>query len=209
MIKIFLRKTSSGMTLLEISAMIVVVSIIALGMTSGAQAVMLHYQTDTVRQDLRQYGNNIMREITRELNLAQKIEIDGQNGFSRIKVYEEFTDISPSLTISCHKNNGIQFNSDIPLNGVLKFPSEGVFRGNGQREVFIEDFVVEYGNSINPGLSLFKNSFVHLTLTLAMESDVMDEVDDVKEEHVYHRTVFLGTSYIQKKITNAMSADNA
>ena len=32
-------------------------------MTSGAQAVLLHYQTDTVRQDLRQYGNNIMRRL--------------------------------------------------------------------------------------------------------------------------------------------------
>ena len=71
MLKI-LKHTSKGMTLLELSAMIVVVSIIAIGMTTGAQAVMLHYQTDTVRQDLRQYGNNIMREITRELNLAQK-----------------------------------------------------------------------------------------------------------------------------------------
>ena len=100
----YFKKTSSGMTLLEISAMIIVVSIIALGMTSGAQAVLLHYQTDTVRQDLRQYGNNIMREITRELNLAQKIEIDGQNGFSRIKLYDNFTDISPALTISCRKN---------------------------------------------------------------------------------------------------------
>ena len=206
--KNYFRKTSSGMTLLEISAMIVVVSIIALGMTSGAQAVMLHYQTDTVRQDLRQYGNNIMREITRELNLAQKIEIDGQNGFSRIKLYEHFTDITPNLTISCHKNNGIQFNSDIPVNGVLKFPREGAFRGSGQRDVYIKDFIVEYGSSTNPGLSLFKNSFVHLTLTLAMESDVMDEIDGIKEEHIYHRTVFLGTSYIQKKITNAMDSDN-
>ena len=42
-----------------------------------------------------------------------------------------------------------------------------------------------------------------------MESDVMDEADEVKEEHVYHRTVFLGTSYIQKKITNAMESENA
>ena len=58
MLKI-LKHTSKGMTLLELSAMIVVVSIIAIGMTTGAQAVMLHYQTDTVRQDLRQYGNNI------------------------------------------------------------------------------------------------------------------------------------------------------
>ena len=76
-----LRKTSTGMTLLELSAGIVVMSIIGIGMTSGAQAVMLHYQSDTVRQDLRQYGNNIMREIVRELNLAQKIEFDSFNGF--------------------------------------------------------------------------------------------------------------------------------
>ena len=128
--KYYFRKSSYGMTLIEMSAMIIVVSIIALGMTSGAQAVMLHYQTDTVRQDLRQYGNNIMREITRELNLAQKIEIDGQNGFSRIKLYDDFTDITPHLTISCHKNSGIQFNSDIPsielsLIHISKIISEG------------------------------------------------------------------------------------
>ena len=74
------------MTLIELSAVIVVASIIGLGMTSAAQAVMLHYQTDTVRQDLRQYGNNIMREITRELQLSHKVEIDGLNGFSRLKL---------------------------------------------------------------------------------------------------------------------------
>ena len=208
MVKV-LKHTSKGMTLLELSAMIVVVSIIAIGMTTGAQAVMLHYQTDTVRQDLRQYGNNIMREITRELNLAQKIEIDGQNGFSRIKLYENFTDISPDLTISCHRRNGILFNSDIPVNGVLEFPSKGVFRDNGQRTLYVDDFVVQYETGGSPGLSIFKNSFIHVTLSLAMESDVMDEVlIEIKEEHTYHRTVFLGTAYIQTKVTNAMSADN-
>ena len=197
------------MTLLELSACIVVVSIIALGMTSGAQAVMLHYQADTVRQDLRQYGNNVMREITRELNLAQKIEIDGQNGFSRIKLYEKFTDISPELTISCHNKYGIRFNGDDPVDGVLNFPIEGVFRGRGRREIYVDDFVVQYETVGSPSLSVFKNSYIHLTLNLAMKSDVMDEVtQDIIEEHTYHRTVFLGTAYIQTKVTNAMSEDN-
>ena len=197
------------MTLLELSASIVVVSIIALGMTSGAQAVMLHYQADTVRQDLRQYGNNVMREITRELNLAQKIEIDGQNGFSRIKLYEKFTDISPELTISCHNKYGIRFNGDDPVDGVLNFPIEGVFRGRGRREIYVDDFVVQYETAGSPSLSVFKNSYIHLTLNLAMKSDVMDEVtQDIIEEHTYHRTVFLGTAYIQTKVTNAMSEDN-
>jgi prepilin-type N-terminal cleavage/methylation domain-containing protein len=208
-VKIF-KYTSKGMTLLELSACIVVVSIIALGMTSGAQAVMLHYQADTVRQDLRQYGNNVMREITRELNLAQKIEIDGQNGFSRIKLYEKFTDISPELTISCHNKYGIRFNGDDPVDGVLNFPIEGVFRGRGRREIYVDDFVVQYETAGSPSLSVFKNSYIHLTLNLAMKSDVMDEVtQDIIEEHTYHRTVFLGTAYIQTKVTNAMSEDNA
>ena len=209
MVKIF-NYTSKGMTLLELSASIVVVSIIALGMTSGAQAVMLHYQADTVRQDLRQYGNNVMREITRELNLAQKIEIDGQNGFSRIKLYEKFTDISPELTISCHNKYGIRFNGDDPVDGVLNFPIEGVFRGRGRREIYVDDFVVQYETVGSPSLSVFKNSYIHLTLNLAMKSDVMDEVtQDIIEEHTYHRTVFLGTAYIQTKVTNAMGEDNA
>jgi len=209
MVKIF-KYTSKGMTLLELSAAIVVVSIIALGMTSGAQAVMLHYQSDTVRQDLRQYGNNVMREITRELNLAQKIEIDGQNGFSRIKLYEKFTDISPNLTISCHNKNGIRFNGDDPVDGVLNFPSEGAFRGRSRREIYVDDFVVQYETAGGPSLAVFKNSYIHLTLNLAMKSDVMDEVtQDIIEEHTYHRTVFLGTAYIQTKVTNAMADDNA
>ena len=205
----FIRQSSSGMTMLELAAAIVVVSIIAIGMTSGAQAVMLHYQSDTVRQDLRQYGNNIMREITRELNLAQKVEIDGQNGFSRIKLYKYFTDISPKLTISCQSETGIYFNNEIPLDGVLDFPRQGVFRGPNTRNVFVDDFIVEFDLDGGPGLTLFKNSFIKLTLVLAMESDVMDETfQPTREEHVYYRKVFLGTPYIQTKMTNAMGGNS-
>ena len=203
-----MKKSSKGMTLIELSAMMVVVGIIALGMTSGAQAVMLHYQTDTVRQDLRQYGNNIMREITRELNFAQKIEIDGFNGFSRLKLYESFTDLSPSLTISCHNQNGIEFDGQIPLNGALKFPNEGVFRGNGQRSLFVKDFIVEKESDSRPTLAAFKESFLHLTLILAMQSDVMDEGREIEEEHTYHKAVFLGTSYILKMALETPDEDD-
>ncbi|MDB9854436.1 type II secretion system GspH family protein, partial [Candidatus Marinimicrobia bacterium] len=124
MIRKLLKRTDSGMTLLELSASIVVMAIIGLGMTGGAQAVMLHYQSDTVRQDLRQYGNNIMREITRELGLSQKVEIGSQNGFATLNIYEFFTDISPSLRISCEQKTGIRFNNGVPVDGVLTFPSE-------------------------------------------------------------------------------------
>jgi type II secretory pathway pseudopilin PulG len=201
----FLKRSSYGMTLLELTAGIVVMAIIGIGMTSGAQAVMLHYQTDTVRQDLRQYGNNIMREIVRELNRAQKIEVDSFSGFARLKLYKYFTDMSPELTITCNARTGILFNSNIPVDGVLNFPSEGAFRGANTRTVYIDDFVIEYDMSAGLGSSTFKNSFLDITLVLAMESDVMDDAfQPIKEQHIYHRTAFLGTSYIQTKVTNAL-----
>ena len=50
----------------------------------------------------------------------------------------------------------------------------------------------------------FKRSFMHLELILTMESDVMDEAGTVEEDHYFHRTLFLGTAYIQTKITNSM-----
>ena len=116
----FLSKTSKGMTLIEMAAVVVVTGIIALGMTMGTRGVLLHYQTDHVRQDLRQYGNSIMREIVRELNLAQRIELDGLNGYSRLKLYRLYSDITPSMVISCHQTNGVQFNYNNPIDGTLK-----------------------------------------------------------------------------------------
>ena len=68
--------------------------------------------------------------------------------------------------------------------------------------------VVEFDLDGGPGLTLFKNSFIKLTLILAMESDVMDETfQTTKEEQIYYRKVFLGTPYIQTKMTNAMGGN--
>ena len=199
----YFHKSYCGMTLIELSAVIVVASIIGLGMTAAAQAVLLHYQADTVRQDLRQYGNNIMREISRELHLAQKVEIDGINGFSRLKLYDQFQSVTPDLVITCKSKDGIEFNDDIPLNGVLEFPDQGTFRGNGNRTLFVKDFTAEYEPSNRPGFTEFKRSFLHLQLTLSLTSDVMDEAGPAEEDHFFQRSLFLGTSYIQQKITNS------
>ena len=153
----FLSKTSKGMTLIEMAAVVVVTGIIALGMTMGTRGVLLHYQTDHVRQDLRQYGNSIMRETVRELNLAQRIELDGLNGYSRLKLYRLYSDITPSMVISCHQTNGVQFNYNNPIDGTLKLPNFGAYRNNGQRSVWVKDFVVTSEPSSKPD-SLFLNS---------------------------------------------------
>ena len=125
------------------------------------------------------------------------------------EICEEYFDSLQKCFVEYQQEYGIRFNGDDPVDGVLNFPIEGVFRGRGRREIYVDDFVVQYETVGSPSLSVFKNSYIHLTLNLAMKSDVMDEVtQDIIEEHTYHRTVFLGTAYIQTKVTNAMSEDN-
>ena len=201
----FFSKTSKGMTLIEMAAVVVVTGIIALGMTMGTRGVLLHYQTDHVRQDLRQYGNSIIREIVRELNLAQRIELDGLNGYSRLKLYRFYSDLTPSMVISCHQTNGVQFNYNNPIDGTLKLPNFGAYRDSGQRSVWVKDFVVTSEPSSKPGLAVFKQSYLHLELTLAMDQDVFINGQTTTEDHYFHRGVFLSHSYIMKKLTNDQS----
>ena len=202
----FLFKSSKGMTLLEMSAVIVVTGIIGLGMTMGTRGVLLHYQTDTVRQDLRQYGNSIMREVVRELNVAQRVEVDGLNGFSRIKLFQFYSDLTPSMVISCHQTNGVQFNYNNPIDGTLMLPNFGAYRDDGQRNVWVKDFVVTTEPSSKPGLTVFKQSYLHLELTIALDQDVFINGQNTTEDHYFHRGVFMSHSYIMKKLTNDQSA---
>ena len=200
-----LFKNSKGMTLIEMSAVIVVTGIIALGMTMGTRGVLLHYQTDTVRQDLRQYGNSIMREAVRELNLAQRVEVDGLNGYSRIKLFKFYSDLTPTMVISCHQTNGVQFNYNNPIDGTLKLPNFGSYRSDGQRNIWVKDFVVTSEPSSNPGLTVFKQSYLHLELTIALDQDVFINGQNTTEDHYFHRGVFMSHSYIMKKLTNDQS----
>ena len=202
----FLFKSSKGMTLLEMSAVIVVTGIIGLGMTMGTRGVLLHYQTDTVRQDLRQYGNSIMREVVRELNVAQRVEVDGLNGFSRIKLFQFYSDLTPSMVISCHQTNGVQFNYNNPIDGTLMLPNFGAYRDDGQRNVWVKDFVVTTEPSSKPGLTVFKQSYLHLELTITLDQDVFINGQNTTEDHYFHRGVFMSHSYIMKKLTNDQSA---
>jgi hypothetical protein len=109
------------------------------------------------------------------------------------------------MVISCHQTNGVQFNYDVPINGTLKLPNFGAYRSNGQRNVWVKDFVVTSEPSSRPGLTAFKQSYLHLELTIAMDQDVFTNGQNTSEDHYFHRGVFLGQSFIMKKLTNDQS----
>ena len=100
---------------------------------------------------------------------------------------------------------GVQFNYDVPINGTLKLPNFGAYRSNGQRNVWVKDFVVTSEPSSRPGLTAFKQSYLHLELTIAMDQDVFTNGQNTSEDHYFHRGVFLGQSFIMKKLTNDQS----
>ena len=75
-------------------------------------------------------------------------------------------------------------------------------------KVYVKDFRVTYEPDNRPGLAEFKESFLHVELTLSMTSDVMDEANAIEEDHYFYRSIFLGTAYIQKKVTNSVVGDD-
>jgi hypothetical protein len=146
-----------------------------------------------------------MREIVREINFTQRVEIDGVNGFSRLKLYKLYNDLTPSIVISCHQTNGVQFNNNNPVDGTLKLPSFGAYRDNGQRSVWVKDFVITSEPSSNPGLAVFKQSYLNLELTLTMDQNVFINGQTTTEDHYFHRGVFMSQSYIMRRLTNDQS----
>ena len=79
----------NGFTLVELSATIVVIGIIGLGMIMTLRTTLLHYSTDYVRQEIRQYGNIVMREVAEKVRSAQSVNFGvDQNGYALIQILE-------------------------------------------------------------------------------------------------------------------------
>ena len=59
--------------------------------------------------------------------------------------------------------------------------------------------------SSKPGLTVFKQSYLHLELTIALDQDIFINGQNTTEDHYFHRGVFMSHSYIMKKLTNDQS----
>jgi len=195
-LKQFIKKSSAGLTLMELTAVMTVVGVIALGMGIGFKNILYHYQHDAVRQDIRHYGNTVLREINHEMGLAEKIEDDHLNGFSRLKIYYEEESIVPDVVITASIDDGVYFNGERPLAGRLKLPTDGRYRGENKRYVLMGDFNVERHVDVRTNLQKFSDSFFHVTLTLELKSHVYTDGRSVKEEFPFYRTSFMSRSYL-------------
>ena len=191
-----LKRSSSGFTLVEMSAVVVVLSIIGFSVVVTFNHINGSYRKDTVRMDVRHYGNTVMREITARISKAQKVEFGSSLGFAEIMLYDDATTNLYMDKIKAVENDGILINDEAMIGGSLLFPDKGQFRENSQFDVKVTSFSVSESQEYLPGLNKFKKSMVHINLGLTLKSNVMQNDVENIEQINFTRGMFLSNNYI-------------
>ena len=191
-----LKRSSPGFTLVEMSAVVVVLSIIGFSVVVTFNHINGSYRKDTVRMDVRHYGNTVMREITDRISHAQKVEFGSSLGFAEIMLYDDATTNLYMDKIKAVENDGILINDEAMIGGSLLFPDKGQFRENNQFDVKVTNFSVSESQEYLPGLNKFKKSMVHINLGLTLKSNVMQNDVENIEQINFTRGMFLSNNYI-------------
>jgi len=196
MIRLKITKRQSGLTLVELMTTIVVSGIMMLGLGLSLRVMMFHYQNDSVLQDVRQYGNTVMREIMKEISLSRFIDFSPINNFERIFLtkYDEYGNPTSTI-ITANAIDGVLFNYKLPLNGALALPKKGRFRNNNQRNISLREFDAWESKVISTRLQRFAQSTI--TLRLELEVETINAPGGKQVEIIrFERKIFMPNKYI-------------
>ncbi len=180
---------------MELMASITVLSIITIGLGLTTRTIQDHYARDTVKDEIRQYGNLVMREILKEISLANRLDISTLNGFSRIIVYRRDEFNQPvQMSVSASVTQGIKINNRDPLNGHLHFPDGGRFKH--LQSIRLTDFSIQEIPAIRPSLAKFAKSTYDITLefTIQPKAEGTQKLDP--EVVRFKRRVFMPMKYV-------------
>jgi len=196
MTRLKITKRQSGLTLVELMTTIVVSGIMMLGLGLSLRVMMFHYQNDSVLQDVRQYGNTVMREIMKEISLSRFIDFSPINNFERIFLtkYDEYGNPTSTI-ITANAIDGVLFNYKLPLNGALALPKKGRFRNNNQRNISLREFDAWESKVISTRLQRFAQSTI--TLRLELEVETINAPGGKQVEIIrFERKIFMPNKYI-------------
>ncbi len=196
MIRLKITKRQSGLTLVELMTTIVVSGIMMLGLGLSLRVMMFHYQNDSVLQDVRQYGNTVMREIMKEISLSRFIDFSPINNFERIFLtkYDEYGNPT-NTTITANAIDGVLFNYKLPLNGALALPKKGRFRNNNKRNIALREFDAWESKVISTRLQRVAQSTI--TLRLELEVETINAPGGKQVEIIrFERKIFMPNKYI-------------
>jgi len=187
-----------GFTFLEIGSVVVVIGIIGVGLIMTFQTIMGAYRLDVIRNDIRHYGNTIVRDISERIRTAEQVEFSSWLGFAKIDIWEDATTPAPSHVIQANEEDGVLLNFDPFLDGTLRFPVEGEWRENEQYKIKLERFdTYEETEPLNrPSLNKVKRSTRYIDLVLSLEPKTNPNTAIEKEEFQFKRNVFISSQYL-------------
>ena len=193
-----INKLYPGFTLLEMGAVVVVISIIGIGIIMTSQAILGAYQMDVIRQDIRHYGNTVVREISERIKTAEKVQFTSFLGFARIVLWEDASQSAPSHIFQANEEEGILLNFEPLLDGELRFPAVGELRENEQYIVKLESFdtYTETEPPNRPNLDAAKQATHYIDIVLSMKPQVNPNTDVEKEEFRFKRNIFIANEYL-------------
>ena len=191
-------KLYPGFTLLEMGAVVVVISIIGIGIIMTSHTIMGAYRMDVVRQDIRHYGNTVVREISERIRTAEKVQFSSLLGFAKIDLWEDASQSTPSHIIQANAEEGILINNVPLLDGTLRFPSKGDLRDKEQYIVTLESFTTyqETEPPNRPSLVKVKRATRYIDLVLSMDPRVNPNINVEKEEFNFNRNIFIANDYL-------------
>lgn len=193
-----LRIQNSGLTLVELAAVITVIGIAVVGLSLGFQNVVFQFQQDSVRNELIHYSNTAAQIIAKELNKADYVERDEFQGSDRIKFFQE-DDYLPYMSVYRDKDDGFVFEIDGNPSNALLFPRRGAYRDGNVRKLTFESFRIEENMDPRPNLTSFNKSLWRMIMNYEMVTNATMSGKKLKEEFVFEKSVFLSKKYIELK----------
>lgn len=194
-----LFQSQSGLTLIELAAVMTVIGVAVVGLTIGFQNILLQYEQDAVRNNLLQYSNTMLKFIEHEVAKADSVRRDDVMGYSRIQLIHT-GDMTPYMTISGDPDEGIRVEGPGVTSDPITFPNKGDNYVNGIRTLKLKSFNIDTYSDSRPALTKFKESFWTLTFVYELVSKVSKTGITVKEEIVFEKSLFITSLYVDKKL---------
>ncbi|NQT97267.1 MAG: hypothetical protein HQ562_05960 [Candidatus Marinimicrobia bacterium] len=200
-----LKRFYSGTTFVEVTATILIMGTVSLGMMISLVNFYYHYRQEKVVSDINEYGRMVMNLVVEELNTVVELNPPGHfNGYGMITGVKRNseTGLFENIRITARKNTGLLFNGEIPFNGDLELPDFGQAVDNGVRTITLVDFEVIYDRGLNSNRKKYWESALDIVLTLGLETKVAPgrkKYTKAEPEYIkFTRRVFVPNRYIGK-----------
>jgi type II secretory pathway pseudopilin PulG len=148
------------MSLVEVSAALVIISIAVAGLGSVYVMAVGQWRDTALSIRGQQAGTYIIEEVVRSLQSASSIELNGNN----IVAYYKIPDLNIDSTTTFNRSGAA-----LQKNGKTFFPMQGI-EPLTQNEILIKDFVLQ--------VPLSSDSLYRLTLTLTLQYNDHEDVLD-------------------------------